>query len=164
MTTSDKSEKLLNPKETQLIHHLTSGLSLSEAAAMMDMDYQNAYRLLKKPHVQAAYEEITKNIGVYVRKQIEGLSTKAIQALEDILESNSYMAKVQGVKIVLDRLDPETLKIPAQPIEQAHGPIPAELLPYVHEDELAAIDTILARAQERKVEAESKVTPIRRQA
>lgn len=159
-----ESDKLLNPKETQLIQHLTTGLSLSEAAAAMGLEYQNAYRMLKKPHVQAAYEDITKNIGAYVRKQIENLSTKAIQALNESLESPSHLAKIQAIKIVLDRLDPETLKVPQAQTETASGPIPAELLPFVHEDELATIDAILARASDRKAEADSKVTPIRRQA
>lgn len=157
-------DKLLTPTESQLLQHLTSGMSLAEAAEAMGSNYQTVYKWMKRPHVQAAYEELTKDIATMVRKQIEGLSNTAIQALKDILQSNSYMAKVQGVKIVLDRLDPETLKVPAQQQDTPHGPIPAELLPYVHEDELAQIDTILARAQERKRETEEKITPIRREA
>jgi hypothetical protein len=159
-----ETEKLLTPKESQLVQLLSTGMTLPEAAATMDINYQTAYRWMQRPHVKAAHEEITKDITTLIRKQIEGLSNTAIQALRDILQSNSYMAKVQGVKIVLDRLDPETLKVPAQTAEQPHGPIPAELLAFVHEDELAQIDTILARAQDRKMEAEQKITPIRREA
>lgn len=157
-------DKLLTPNESQLLQHLVSGKSLVEAAEAMGMNYHTVYRWMKRPHVQAAYEELTKDIATLVRKQIEGLSNTAIAALKDILESQSMMAKVQGVKIVLDRLDPETLKVPQAQAETQTGPIPAELLPYLEEPEIATIEQLLARAQERKMEAEQKITPIRKQA
>lgn len=156
--------KLLTPSESQLLQHLITGMSLAEAADAMGSNYQTVYKWMRRPHVKAAYEELTRNVAERIRKQIEGLSDVAIAALRDILESQSMMAKVQGVKIVLDRLDPESLKVPQAQLETQSGPIPAELLPYLHEDEIASIEQLLARASERKLEAEQKITPLRREA
>lgn len=142
----------LLPVHEKLIAAMLVYPTLIEAAESIGISRRSATRYFALPHVQAAYYAAQQDVNSSVRAQIEGLSTTAIKALKDILTSNSYMAKVQGVKIVLDRLDPETLKVPAQPTEQNTGPIPAELLPFVNEDELAQIDAILARAQARRNE------------
>jgi hypothetical protein len=159
---SGPADKLLTPSESQLLEHLATGMSLADAAEAMGSNYQTVYKWMKRPHVQAAYEELTKDIATLVRKQIEGLASTAVTALKDSLTSaRAPMVKFSAATYVLNRVAPESL---LQAQNEQSGPVPAELLPFVHEDELAQIDAILARAQERKTETEEKITPIRKQA
>lgn len=158
----DMADKLLSPTELQLLECLATGMPLSEAAEAIGSNYQTAYKWMKKPYMQAAYEDLTKNIAARVQKQIEGLANTAVTALKDSLTSaRAPMVKFSAATYVLNRVAPESA---LQSQNEQSGPVPAELLPFVHEDELATIDAILARAQERKAEAEEKITPIRKQA
>jgi hypothetical protein len=160
----DETGKFLNTKELQLIHHLSMGKSLSEAAAAIEIPERTAYNWLKRPHVEAARREIAGNITKMVRAQVEALSERAIAALEESLDSPSHLAKIQAIKIVLDRLDPEVKVTSNQNTEQQDsdaGPIPAELLPFLEKDELDTIEQILQRAEQRKLEAEN-ITVLRK--
>lgn len=160
MTKSDN--RLLNGEEAKLIHLLSTGKSVTEAAGVLGIADKTARRWLERPHVREAYQEVTKSVASLVRKQIEGLQEMAIEALKESLASPSHLAKIQAIKIVLDRIDPETLKVAQTVTEAPAGPVPAELLPYVNEEELGLIEGIMERARVRKAEADEKVTPMRK--
>lgn len=155
--------KELTTNQTLLIQHLIAGLTQEEAAQQLGISRKTVQRWLDLPHVAAAYAEIQQNVTLRVRKQIESLSSQAIEALKESLDSPSHLAKIQAIKIVLDRLDPETLKV-AQTVQPEPSMIEPDLLSYLEDHEIKTIDEILERARARKQEAEEKITPLRKQA
>ena len=97
--------------------------------------------------------------------------TKVVGLADSMIDQLAVISKIpldlKEHKLFADALSQYNKILVSDPTAQqdeAHGPVPAELLPFVDEKDLAAIDAILSRAQERKMEAEQKITPIRREA
>lgn len=152
----------ISPEQVQMIQLLALGKTQAEAAAELGISARTVARWLESPHVREMYETLRADMAVVVQEEIKKLASTAVTALRDSLTSaRAPMVKFSAATYVLNRVAPESA---LQNQSEASGPVPAELLPYVLEDELAQIDAILARAQERKREAEEKITPIRKQA
>lgn len=141
----------LTATQEKLVAALVQFPTIKAAAESVGITDRTARSYMKLPHVATAYAEIQHNITLHVRKQIEGLSSQAIQALEESLASPSHLAKIAAIKIVLDRLDPETVKIAQQVQPGAESSIidPA-LLAYITDEEMAVIDEVMERARARK--------------
>lgn len=152
----------ITPEQIQMLQLLVLGKTQAEIAAELGVSPRTIIRWLELPFVQEAYETLKADMARVVQREIEKLASTAISALKDSLTSaRAPMVKFSAATYVLNRVAPESLTSSA---EAQSGPIPAELLPFLQEEEIATIENLLARAQERKMEAESKVTPIRREA
>lgn len=152
----------ITPEQIQMLQLLVLGKTQAEVAAELGVSSRTIIRWLELPFVQEAYEALKVDMARVVQQEIEKLASTAIVALKDSLTSaRAPMVKFSAATYVLNRVAPESV---LQSQSEPTGPIPAELLPYLHEDEIVQIEQLLARASERKLEAESKVTPIRREA
>lgn len=150
----------VSPEQARMIELLVLGKTQTEVAAELDVSLRTITRWLELPQVQEEYNAL--RVCADPHEEIKKLAATAINALRDSLTSaRAPMVKFSAATYVLNRVAPESA---LQSQAEASGPVPAELLPYVNEEELAQIDAILARAQSRKAEAEEKITPLRRQA
>lgn len=116
------------------------------------MSERTLWGWLATPHFKAAYEQERANLVLEVRNGFSSLARKALTGINDLVDDRETPAavKLKAYMAAVDRIAPIENAIAVQ--EQQSGPIPAELLPFVNEDELAQIDAILARAQARKSE------------
>lgn len=152
----------ISPEQVQMIQLLALGKTQAEAATELHVSARTVARWLESPHVREMYETLRADMAAVVQEEIKKLASTAVTALKDSLTSAQVpTVRFNAATYVLNRVAPAEL---LQTQNESHGPIPAELLPFVHEDELASIDSILARAQERKMETEQKITPLRREA
>lgn len=140
----------LTPVQEKLIQALVQYPTIKAAAQSVGITDRTARRYMELPHVKTAYAERQQQVTTYVRKQIEGLSSQAIQALKESLDSPSHLAKIQAIRIVLDRLDPETVKIAQQSEQPGQQLLDADLLAYLTDEEMALVESIVQRARARK--------------
>lgn len=155
-----ENDKTLSFDESELIQHLISGKSISEAARILNIADKTARRWLLRPHVAEAYQEIQKDVSAHVREQIKALSTKAIKALEESLAlSDAPTVRLKAAQMVLDRVAPEEAKAPAQdPLQgqESQGVLVShELIPYLMPEEMESIERFIGLAEQRKAQAES---------
>ena len=158
----------LTTEQQQFVTYRLAGMSIRDIAKTMGIAERRAYRWANHPTVQKALKaetseqvqtEETDDVRALVVQGIEKLAPRALEALEETLDSRSALAKLQAVQLVLGRVAPEQ---PAQTQEQNGQVLDASLTAYMEPDELDQLERIIARATERKREAEEKVTPIRK--
>lgn len=162
----------LSPEQQQFVAYRLSGLSIEETAKATGITPRTGYRWMKLQSVLDALAGVEHHVQEEVAQSAyEIIATKYQAALGPACDTVINIAKdelappaarLKAAQMIQDRLAPANLIQQSQ--TEAAGPIPAELLTFVLEEELAQIDAILARAQQRKQEADSKVTPIRREA
>jgi len=150
----------LKPKQIELIQLLIAGKSQTEAAQILDIGYATIQRWMALPHVKQAYEELSNSLSLQVNERINQLSNKALAALEDSLQCKSSLVKFQASTYVLERVAP----VDKQQQTQEDENLDPNLIPYMTIEERETVINILKRAEERRIETEQKITPIRRQA
>lgn len=150
----------LKPKQIELIQLLIAGKSQTEAAQLLEVGLTTIQRWMALPHVKQAYEELSTNLSLQVKERIDRLSDKALTALEDSLQCKSSLVKFQASTYVLERVAPAS----QQQQTQENESLDPNLIPYMTSEERETVISILKRAEERRIEAEQKITPIRRQA
>lgn len=155
-----KNSTELTLEQEQLIQHLTTGKSYEEASKLLGISSRTAKRWMDLPHVQEAYQSVRQAMSAYVRDQIKALSTKAIKALEDSLTlEEAPTVRLKAAQLVLDRVAPEEAKAPATPLQGSEGMgvlVSHELIPYLAPEEMATIESYIALAEQRKVQAENE--------
>lgn len=164
MTENASPDNNLTPKQERLIEALLTGQTIIAASKAVGIAEKTAHIWLKLPHVARAYQEARQNIAQNVREQIEQLSSKAIQALDDSLQLDKGMVKFLSAKYILDHVagDPANA-VTQQPQDSQHA-LNAALMQYMTDEEISILESIMERARVRKAEAEEKITPIRREA
>lgn len=107
MTTLNSKEMALvqaNPKMLRFVNlYLTGQYKLAEIAALLDVNSNTISRWLKRDDVQeliSDLQELNRNI---VTTQISGLTLKAINKLNELIDSPVDTVAMQAVKDVLDR-------------------------------------------------------------
>lgn len=155
-----ENDKILSFDESELIQHLVSGKSISEASRLLDIADKTARRWLQRPHVAEAYAELQKDVSAHVRDQIKALSTKAIKALDESLAlSDMPNVRLKAAQLVLDRVAPEQAKAPAQDPLQGNENmgvlVPHDLIQYFEPEDMATIENLIKLAEQKKVLAES---------
>lgn len=157
----------LSPQQARLIQLLLAGKSQNEAAAELGVSPRTITRWMELPQFTQEYKHIKTDLASQVIGEINKLFPKAIKALEDSLTCNKApMVKLQAASMVLERIAPTQVgKGVLAHVEEQQGQIldPA-LMSYMTDGEIGLIEDIIKKAEERKREAESKVTPIRREA
>lgn len=152
----------ISTEQIRMLQLLVLGRTQTEAAQELGVSSRTIIRWLELPYVQEAYETLKQDMARCVAEEIKRLAGTAVNALKDSLTSAQVpTVRFNAATYVLNRVAPESA---LQSQNEASGPIPAELLPYLEEPEIVTIEQLLARAQTRKQEADSKVTPIRKQA
>ncbi len=154
-------EEILTVKQSQLIELIIAGKTQEEAATTLEVGARTVARWMTLPHVKKAYEELKSDVSLQVREKIKGLSDKALDALKDSLECKSSLVKFQASTYVLERVAPAEKQTQQS---QEDERIDANLVPYMTNEERITVADIIQRAKERKVEAEEKITPIRKHA
>lgn len=153
----------LEPKYLDLIQLLLAGKSQEEAARELAVSVKTVSRWLARPSVREAYQAAREDIAGYVQEEIKKLAGKAIHALDESLESRAPMVKLHATEFTLTRIAPLDLLAARSKPAQEDALIDRALLAYLTDDELAAIERILAQARERRDAAsEQKITPLRR--
>lgn len=158
---ADQDEETLTAKQSQLIELLIAGRTQEEAASILEVGARTVARWITLPHVKKAYEELKSNIALQVKERINRLSDKALSALEDSLQCKSSLVKFQASTYVIERVSPADKQIQQT---QENENLDPNLIPYMTSEERETVISILKRAEERRIEAEQKITPIRRQA
>jgi len=107
LTTLNSKEMALvqaNPKMLRFVNlYLTGQYKLAEIAALLDVNSNTISRWLKRDDVQeliSDLQELNRNI---VTTQISGLTLKAINKLNELIDSPVDTVAMQAVKDVLDR-------------------------------------------------------------
>lgn len=154
----------LEPKYLDLIQLLLAGKSQEEAARELGVSVKTVSRWLARPSVREAYQAAREDIAGYVQEEIKKLAGKAIHALDESLESRAPMVKLHATEFTLTRIAPlDLLAARSKPAIDQDALLDRALLAYLTDDELAAIERILAQARERRDAAsEQKITPLRR--
>lgn len=149
----------LTSKQQQAIAALLDKPTVRAAADKLGMSERTLWGWLATPHFKAAYEEERQNLVLEVRNGFSSLARKALTGINDLVDDTETPAavKLKAYMAAVDRIAP--IESAAAIQEQHSGPIPAELLPYITQEELTLIDNLLAQAQARKAAAEmAKVT------
>lgn len=155
--------KPVEPKYLDLIQLLLAGKSQEEAARKLGVSVKTVQRWLALPAVRDAYREAREDIAGYVQHEIKKLAGKAIHALDESLESRAPMVKMHATEFTINRIAPLDLIAARSKTEQEGALMERDLLPYLTDDELTALERILAQGRKRKDEAdEQKITPLRR--
>lgn len=149
----------LSAKQRQAIDALLTCPNVKTAASSINVPARTLWSWLATPAFKAEYEKRASAGADLLRTQIAALSESAILALIESLNSPSHLAKVQALKIVIDRLYPEVLvsRLDAGQ-DVASGPIPAELLAYLKDEEIATIEQLLDLAKQRKLAEQATQT------
>ena len=155
----------LTVEQQQFVTYRLSGMTTEEAAKALGITTRTGYRWMRYPRIKDALsiplsiqEERTaaEIISSKYREKLEATCDAVVNiALNEDAPEN---VRLRAAQMIQDRLAPAELPQP----EQQSGPVSAELLPFVSEEELGLIDQILERAKMRKQEAETKITPMRR--
>ncbi len=165
----------LTTEQQQFVTYRLAGMSIPDIAKTMGMNERRAYRWAKHPAVERAInkaseqmhpqetEQETEDVRALVVEGLKKLAPRALEALEESLDSSSALAKFQAVQLVIDRIAPEE-PLQTQVQNQDAALYDASLTSYMEPDELDQLERIVTRAQQRKQEAEEKITPIRKQA
>jgi predicted DNA-binding protein (UPF0251 family) len=151
-------------KQDQLVALLLSGMSITDAAEKVGVHRLTATKWLRVEKVQQALATkkaiVEKSAyDIITEKYQKALGDSCKVVVEIMNETNPMVAsagaRLKAVQMVQDRLAP-IIAQPVEPSQEGQGVlVPQTLLPYLAPEELANIESYIALAEQRKVQAES---------
>ena len=104
MENKDLALYQLDPKQQRFIQlYLTGNFTLTKIAELLEIHPNTASNWLKKKEVKHALEEAQKEIHGQVAIQLKGMTLKATQKLNELIDSPMDAIALQAVRDVLDR-------------------------------------------------------------
>ena len=104
--TTNKELKLydLEPKQQRFIQlYLTGNFTLAKIADLLEIHPNTAGNWMKKPAIKEAMAEAQGEIHQQVELQLKGMTLKATQKLNELIDSPMDAIALQAVRDVLDR-------------------------------------------------------------
>jgi hypothetical protein len=96
-----EQEKELTPKQEQLIIELVSGKSIRDACKIVVINEVTAYRWLKQPLFQEAYQAAKKIAYDETLEDLRGCTREAIDTLKSNLKALEPSVQVRAAHIIL---------------------------------------------------------------
>ena len=94
----------LEPKQQRFIQlYMTGNFTNNKLAELLDVHPNTVTNWLKKPEIKTAIEESQLEIHEQVAMQLKGMTLKATQKLNDLIDSPMDAIALQAVRDVLDR-------------------------------------------------------------
>ena len=94
----------LTPRQQRFIHlYLTGQYTQTELANIVEIDIATARKWLRNPTVQEYIEEFQKEEHEIVENAIKNMRAKALERLNELMDSKNDNVALQATKDVLDR-------------------------------------------------------------
>ena len=104
MENKDLALYQLDPKQQRFIQlYLTGNFTLTKIAELLEIHPNTASNWLKRKEIKHALEEAQKEIHGQVSIQLKGMTLKATQKLNELIDSPMDAIALQAVRDVLDR-------------------------------------------------------------
>lgn len=95
---------LLEPKQQRFIHlYLTGQFTLAKLGELLDVHPNTLRRWLKEPIVKSIITEYQRDEDYIVKTALKSLNLKAVNKLNDLVDSPIDGVSLQAVKDILDR-------------------------------------------------------------